>query len=37
MGRRSLSAQHVLRAALIKQMNGFSYEAPAFHLADSLS
>ncbi len=37
VGRPGLSAQQVLRAALIKQMNGFSYEALAFHLADSLS
>jgi IS5 family transposase len=36
-GRPGLSAQQVLRAAIVKQMNGFSYEALAFHLADSLS
>ncbi len=36
-GRPGLSAEQVLRAALIKQMNGFSYEALAFHLADSRS
>ncbi len=36
-GRPGLSAQQVLRSAIIKQMNGFSYEALAFHLADSLT
>ena len=36
-GRPGLSAQQVLRAAIVKQMNGFSYEALAFHLADSLT
>lgn len=36
-GRPGLSAEQVLRAAVIKQMNGFSYEALAFHLADSRS
>ncbi len=36
-GRHGLSAQQVLRAAIVKQMNGFSYEALAFHLADSLT
>ena len=36
-GRPGLSAEQVLRAALIKQMNGFSYEELAFHLADSRS
>ena len=36
-GRPGLSADIVLRAALIKQMMGFSYEELAFHLADSLT
>jgi len=36
-GRPGISAEQVLRAALIKQMNGFSYEELAFHLADSRS
>jgi len=36
-GRPGLSAEQVVRAAIIKQMNGFSYEALAFHLADSRS
>jgi len=34
-GRRGLSADQVLRAAIIKQMTGFSYSNLAFHLADS--
>ncbi len=37
VGRPGLSAEQILRAAIIKQMNGFSYEALAFHLADSRS
>lgn len=37
VGRPGLSAEQVLRAAIIKQMNGFSYEQLAFHLADSRS
>ena len=32
-----LSAEQVLKAMTIKQMNGFSYEELAFHLADSKS
>jgi len=36
-GRRGLSAEQVLRALVIKQMNGFSYDSLAFHLADSMS
>jgi IS5 family transposase len=36
-GRPGLSAEQVLRAAIIKQSNGFSYEELAFHLADSRS
>jgi len=34
-GAGGLSAEQVLRALLIKQMNGFSYRALAFHLEDS--
>lgn len=37
IGRCGLSADTVLRALLVKQMNGFSYEQLAFHLADSSS
>lgn len=36
-GRCGMSAEQVLRALIIKQMNGFSYEELAFHLADSYS
>ncbi len=36
-GRPGLAASLVLRAAIIKQMFGFSYEELAFHLADSLT
>lgn len=35
LGRRGLSAEQVLRAMIVKQMNEFSYEHLAFHLADS--
>jgi IS5 family transposase len=34
-GRRGMDAEQVLRAVVVKQMNGFSYEELAFHLADS--
>lgn len=34
-GRDGLSGEQVLRVLVIKQSNGFSYEALAFHLADS--
>jgi IS5 family transposase len=34
-GREGMTAEQVLRAAMIKQMNGYSYEELAFHLADS--
>src|SRR5574341_520812 len=37
LGRKGMPAEQVLRAMLIKQMNGFSYEELAFHLADSSS
>jgi transposase, IS5 family len=36
-GRVGMSGEEVLRALVIKQANGFSYEALAFHLADSQS
>lgn len=36
-GANGLSAEQVLRALLIKQLNGFSYRELAFHLADSVS
>jgi IS5 family transposase len=34
-GRMGMTAEQVLRSAVIKQMNGFSYAELAFHLADS--
>jgi IS5 family transposase len=34
-GRKGMTAEQVLRAMLLKQMNGYSYEELAFHLADS--
>jgi transposase, IS5 family len=34
-GREGMSGEQVLRALVIKQANGFSYEGLAFHLADS--
>lgn len=34
-GAQGLSAEQVLRALIIKQLNGFSYRELAFHLADS--
>src|SRR5260370_38749822 len=36
-GREGMTAEQGLRAALIKQMFGFSYEQLAFHLGDSLA
>lgn len=36
-GRDGMSGEQVLRALVIKQANGFSYEQLAFHLADSQS
>ena len=36
-GRHGMAAEHVLRAAVLKQLCGFSYEELAFHLADSTS
>ena len=35
VGAEGLSGEQVLRALLIKQLNGFSYRVLAFHLADS--
>ena len=35
--REGLSAEQVLRALMIKQLNGFSYRELAFHLADSVT
>jgi len=35
--RRGLSAEQVLRALIVKQLNNFSYRDLAFHLADSRS
>ncbi|MCP4449183.1 MAG: transposase, partial [Myxococcales bacterium] len=36
-GANGLSGEQVLRIAIIKQANGYSYEQLAFHLAHSLS
>lgn len=36
-GRDGLTAEQVLRALVVKQMNGFSYEELAFHLNDSVT
>jgi IS5 family transposase len=36
-GREGMSAETVLRALVVKQMNSFSYEQLAFHLSDSRS
>lgn len=36
-GRGGLSGEQVLRAAIVKQLNQYSYEQLAFHLADSMS
>lgn len=36
-GRPGMTGEQVLRAALIRQMHGYSYDTLAFHLADSLS
>lgn len=36
-GRAGLSGEQVLRALIVKQMNSYSYEELAFHLADSTS
>ena len=35
-GAEGMSAEQVLRAAIIKQMEGYSYEDLAFHLMDSV-
>ena len=37
VGRQGLTAEQTLRALVIKQMNGFSYDELAFHLEDSTS
>lgn len=37
LGRTGMSADQVLRALIVKQMNQFSYEELAFYLADSLT
>ena len=37
LGRNGMSADQVVRALIIKQINQFSYEELAFHLADSLT
>lgn len=34
-GRNGMSAEQVIRVLIVKQMNGFSYDELAFHLADS--
>jgi IS5 family transposase len=36
-GAEGMTAEQVLRAAIVKQMEGYSYEELAFHLIDSLS
>jgi IS5 family transposase len=36
-GAEGLSAEQILRALIVKQLNGFSYRALAFHLVDSTS
>ena len=36
-GAEGMTAEQVLRAAIIKQAEGFSYDALAFHLIDSKS
>jgi IS5 family transposase len=36
-GKKGMTAEQVVRAAIIKQMNEFSYEELAFHLVDSAS
>ena len=36
-GASGLSAEQVVRALIVKQMNGFSYRQLAFHLADSVT
>jgi IS5 family transposase len=36
-GREAMSSEQVLRALIVKQLNGFSYEELGFHLEDSLT
>jgi IS5 family transposase len=35
LGRKGMAAEQVIRALIVKMMNGYSYEQLAFHLADS--
>jgi IS5 family transposase len=35
LGRKGMTAEQVIRALIVKMMNGYSYEQLAFHLADS--
>lgn len=37
LGRPGMTAEQTLRAAVVRQMHGYTYEELAFHLADSLS
>ena len=37
VGRPGMRSEQVLRALVVKQMNGYSYEELSFHLADSIS
>jgi len=37
VGREGMSADQILRALIVKQMNQFSYEELSFHLADSVT
>jgi IS5 family transposase len=37
VGRPGMTAEQVLRALIVKQMNGYSYDELAFHLADSVT
>ena len=34
-GRKGITGEQVLRALILKQMNGYSYDELAFHLSDS--
>src|SRR5215204_6046240 len=36
-GREAMSSEQVLRALIVKQLSGFSYEELAFHLDDSVT
>lgn len=37
VGREAMSSEQVLRALIVKQLNGFSYDELGFHLEDSLT